>query len=828
MSWVLFGNATVLNNGTTQPTIQLPANTPAGAFIFIETTLYNRNVTMAAPKSGSNAYTPIFPASPTYFGLHGRIAGSSEPNPVVASANGYQEVSCSVWQWTGGTPPASIAALLNSNAPFTVDGASTNTWAYPELPKPSADGCLCFAIGSASGSTGSIADAGAYPTHIDQQSLNTAHPISTIWNALVQTTAAAIPAGTWAVTAGASVFPAVIVVALNPGQTASNAPAISGLSSNTVTPQTTNLVISGTNFGSATGSVALVYGTGPGQITSSCPVQSWSPTSVTVNIAQGNVPYGPLSLKLTTSGAQSATTPITLGAASGVSVTNAGALINNQFDALYKPLRLYDTPVDCPNNCQFDFWVTIGTGSLTVDTRGVVQWQPTVLQFQWRYWNGTVWSPVFTWDVTGPFPVNVTNFPNRSFTQSQPIPAPAIDFSTGFTEADPSELPLTYALAPGSGPLPPGTNLTGSVLSGTPTTVGSYPISIAAINADNAGNPAVGVAVTQPITYTVNAAPNSVAFNGPVPTPQTGTQNQPFVPLNLAQYFNYATSYALTSGTLPPGLTLDPVLGVISGTPTGTGTFPGLIVTGSNTTPSSAPTNPFEIDIEAVPTQATVPAVSYGAGILISQQLAVLACLTAGLAVATTNAQSSVVPVGDVIGQNYAPGTQVPFQTVITLVISATIGPAPSPPPTGSAVPGNVVEHSAGPINDVSQYWGGDLALTNVADLALSQQIALGQQRILRRLLTNPGDYIFQPNYGAGLPGYIGQPLDVAKMQALILAQMQLENCVAQQPTPVVTVGPATTPTNVSAVAVSISYTDAPSGVPTVLSFTLTPPSTTQ
>jgi hypothetical protein len=64
--------------------------------------------------------------------------------------------------------------------------------------------------------------------------------------------------------------------------------------------------------------------------------------------------------------------------------------------------------------------------------------------------------------------------------------------------------------------------------------------------------------------------------------------------------------YALSSGILPPGLTLDPDTGVISGTPTLAGTYiftvlvtdscgnsadvPGTIVIAINCTPLAAPT----------------------------------------------------------------------------------------------------------------------------------------------------------------------------------------------------------------------------------------------
>ena len=51
------------------------------------------------------------------------------------------------------------------------------------------------------------------------------------------------------------------------------------------------------------------------------------------------------------------------------------------------------------------------------------------------------------------------------------------------------------------------------------------------------------------------------------------------------------TSYAITSGTLPDGLSLDPATGAITGTPTAAGTGVVVAVTASNATGTSAPEN---------------------------------------------------------------------------------------------------------------------------------------------------------------------------------------------------------------------------------------------
>lgn len=119
---------------------------------------------------------------------------------------------------------------------------------------------------------------------------------------------------------------------------------------------------------------------------------------------------------------------------------------------------------------------------------------------------------------------------------------------------------------------------------------------------------------------------------------------------------------------------------------------------------------------------------------------------------------------------------------------------------------------------DLYHYFGTDLSPSNRGDLLTVTAITRGQQRVLRRLLTNPGDYIFEPEYGAGLAKWIGANADLAAMRALIRAQMLLEPSVAVQPEPDVSVMPIANQAG-GGFAVAISYTDAPSGEPVVLSF---------
>lgn len=124
-------------------------------------------------------------------------------------------------------------------------------------------------------------------------------------------------------------------------------------------------------------------------------------------------------------------------------------------------------------------------------------------------------------------------------------------------------------------------------------------------------------------------------------------------------------------------------------------------------------------------------------------------------------------------------------------------------------------------LSDLSHLIGGDLSASAAGDAAAVSGTERGQQRVLRRLLTSPGEYIFQPDYGAGLPQWVGRTADLPALRALIRSQMLLEACVARSPEPVVDVQPIGN-TSGGGFSVRITYTDAPSGETVVTSFDVT------
>jgi hypothetical protein len=115
---------------------------------------------------------------------------------------------------------------------------------------------------------------------------------------------------------------------------------------------------------------------------------------------------------------------------------------------------------------------------------------------------------------------------------------------------------------------------------------------------------------------------------------------------------------------------------------------------------------------------------------------------------------------------------------------------------------------------DVSHTYGQDLVVSANGDLLTADSVDLSEQRILRRLFTNPTDYIWHPKYGAGLPQKIGDPFDVASIESLVAGQMYLETSVVRTPPPDVEVQSFP-----NGMFVDITYTESDTNEPVTLSF---------
>jgi len=113
---------------------------------------------------------------------------------------------------------------------------------------------------------------------------------------------------------------------------------------------------------------------------------------------------------------------------------------------------------------------------------------------------------------------------------------------------------------------------------------------------------------------------------------------------------------------------------------------------------------------------------------------------------------------------------------------------------------------------------GADFEQDATGDLRVVYAPDEGRQRVLRRLLTNAGGYIWHLSYGAGLPAFVGQVVRQARLVAVIRTQMYRERAVLQSPAPDVQVANSLGSTTVTA---SIRYVDASTEVQTTTVVTL-------
>jgi hypothetical protein len=116
-------------------------------------------------------------------------------------------------------------------------------------------------------------------------------------------------------------------------------------------------------------------------------------------------------------------------------------------------------------------------------------------------------------------------------------------------------------------------------------------------------------------------------------------------------------------------------------------------------------------------------------------------------------------------------------------------------------------------MTDIAHLIGNDLTITSYGDVVMSNDVEEVQERVLRRLLSNPGSYYWHPGFGAGLARFLGQTLRTARIKGTIMKQILLERGVSKNPPPTITL----TEYNGDTVVATIKYIDANTGATSLL-----------
>ena len=144
---------------------------------------------------------------------------------------------------------------------------------------------------------------------------------------------------------------------------------------------------------------------------------------------------------------------------------------------------------------------------------------------------------------------------------------------------------------------PPGLSISSSsgAISGTPTTAGSYPVTV---TVNDSSTPTKQTA-SQQVTITINTNKLTVACSAPA----SGTTGKSYSSATCTASGG-TTPYTWSwSGTTPPGLSISSSSGAISGTPTTAGSYPVTVtVTDSSTPTKQTASTTVTINVSAAPT----------------------------------------------------------------------------------------------------------------------------------------------------------------------------------------------------------------------------------
>jgi hypothetical protein len=177
-------------------------------------------------------------------------------------------------------------------------------------------------------------------------------------------------------------------------------------------------------------------------------------------------------------------------------------------------------------------------------------------------------------------PITITINPNTTLTLSSPPAATVGTPYTGTIGVSGGTSPYSCTIT--SGTLPANLVLGAHcMITGTPITAGTTTVTVNATDSST-------LSTTGPVTITVNPAP-PLTLNGSLPN---AILNQPYEQTLTAKGGIMPYTYAITAGSLPPGITMSSA-GVISGTPTAVGASSFTVTATDSETPSKTASLPL-------------------------------------------------------------------------------------------------------------------------------------------------------------------------------------------------------------------------------------------
>ncbi|MFI6235468.1 putative Ig domain-containing protein [Micromonospora sp. NPDC050784] len=201
--------------------------------------------------------------------------------------------------------------------------------------------------------------------------------------------------------------------------------------------------------------------------------------------------------------------------------------------------------------------------------------------------------------------------PNQSPSLTNPAP-PAGEVSVPYSNqltVNGGTAPFAWSISAGS--LPPGVTINAStgLLSGTPTTAGTFSFTVRVVDASSQ-------AATQALSIVI--APLPTLTFPPPPQGQVGIAYSSQLTVNGG---TGPFAWSVSAGSLPPGVTLNPSTGLLSGTPTTAGNFSFTVRVVDSF--GQAATRTVSLGITASPTLAFPPPPPGQVGVPYSTQLTV-------------------------------------------------------------------------------------------------------------------------------------------------------------------------------------------------------------